>query len=370
MSIFSDKKLAQLQQKKPKNKKHRILVVDDEKNNLDIIEGLLGEDYDVVVANDGVQALKLINEDAHPERFHLIISDQRMPALTGIDFLAKTIPIIPSTKRIILTAFTDVNVIVDAINKGHIYKFILKPYDRDDMRLTVQRAIETFELEESNKQLLHELRSSNVNLEIKVEQRTNELQSALDKQSELNEVILINSAELKEANEQLSYYANTDALTDMHNRRHFIESSELELSRAQRSKTDVTIMMLDIDHFKKVNDTYGHAAGDEALKKVASVFRHSLRLHDIVGRIGGEEFAILLSDANSEGAFGLAERIRKSVAALCFECEGKSFSISVSIGITQIAANEKIIEHALKRADKALYQSKNNGRNQVTIDQA
>ena len=110
----------------------------------------MSNDYDILTAKDGQEALELIQKDDNLERIHLIISDQRMPHLTGVEFLEKTISTIPRTIRIILTGFTDIEAIIDSVNRACIYKYINKPYDNQDMRLTIKRAIETFELEERN----------------------------------------------------------------------------------------------------------------------------------------------------------------------------------------------------------------------------
>ncbi|MBF0286502.1 MAG: hybrid sensor histidine kinase/response regulator [SAR324 cluster bacterium] len=139
--------LAKLKGKEKKHKAHTILLVDDEKPNLEVLRPILEEDYHVLVAGNGKEALELIQKSECLNSIHLIISDQRMPAMDGITFLAQTIPIIPKTKRIILTAYSDVEVIIKAVNQAQIYKFLLKPIDLEDLRLTVQRALEAYDLE-------------------------------------------------------------------------------------------------------------------------------------------------------------------------------------------------------------------------------
>ena len=145
MAIFSKEAL----KAKPKKnlQTHTILIVDDEENNLLALTELLSKDYEILTAKDGQEALEFIQKDDNPERIHLIISDQRMPRLTGVEFLEKTVSTIPRTIRIILTGFTDIEAIIDSINRACIYKYINKPYDNQDMRVTIKRAIEAFELE-------------------------------------------------------------------------------------------------------------------------------------------------------------------------------------------------------------------------------
>lgn len=149
MGFFSDKKLEKLNRVESSKKKHTILIVDDEINNLTVMKGLLSHDYHTLVANSGLEALELIQKEDTPE-IHMIISDQKMPGLTGVEFLQQTIAIIPKTIRIILTAYTDVEDIIAAINNGQIYKFIVKPFERDDLKLTVKRALETYDLKDEN----------------------------------------------------------------------------------------------------------------------------------------------------------------------------------------------------------------------------
>lgn len=159
MAIFSKEAL----KAKPKKtlQTHTILIVDDEENNLLALTELLSKDYEILTAKDGQEALEYIQKDDNPERIHLIISDQRMPRLTGVEFLEKTVATIPRTIRIILTGFTDIEAIIDSINRACIYKYINKPYDNQDMRVTIKRAIEAFELEERNALLIDDLNKTN-----------------------------------------------------------------------------------------------------------------------------------------------------------------------------------------------------------------
>lgn len=157
MALFSKaklKKLSQEHQEPPTPKKHTLLLVDDEEPNLLALVDILKEDYTILTAKDGQEALELVQKDPTPTRIHLIISDQRMPKMSGIEFLKHTRSIIPKTIRIILTGFTDINAIIDSINEGNIYKFITKPYEPKELKVTIQRALESFELEQKNQKLM------------------------------------------------------------------------------------------------------------------------------------------------------------------------------------------------------------------------
>lgn len=180
MALFSKKALINQELKaKQHRKEHTILIVDDEEHNLLTLSDLLGEEYEVLTAQSGKDALGVINNCEDPDRIHLIISDQRMPEMQGVDFLAKTIPILPKTIRMILTGFTDVEAMISSINEANIYRFVLKPFNQEDMLLTVRRALETYQLEMDNLNLVEKLKESNTNLEKKVEERTAELKKTL-----------------------------------------------------------------------------------------------------------------------------------------------------------------------------------------------
>lgn len=189
MGIFNENKFSQIKKDQAKAKKHTILIVDDESANLSSIEMVLNKHYNLITAKDGQDALKLINADNNPERIHLIISDQRMPNLSGVDFLKATIPIIPRTIRMILTGFTDVDTIIDSINDGQIYKFITKPIDPQDLLVTVRRGLEAYELEAKNVELIESLRELNASLEQKVEERTRDLEQSRQKLAIKNEIM-------------------------------------------------------------------------------------------------------------------------------------------------------------------------------------
>ncbi len=166
--------------------------------------------------------------------------------------------------------------------------------------------------------------------------------------------------------EELRCLASTDPLTGVSNRRAFFEASERELKRAARYGRPVALMMLDIDHFKKVNDTHGHKAGDVVLKAFADCCHEGLRGQDLLGRLGGEEFAILAPECDAEAAAGVSERFRQSLARLRVSVEGLTdpISFTVSIGLIDCDPQEPI-DHLLDKADKALYEAKRTGRNRV-----
>lgn len=174
--------------------------------------------------------------------------------------------------------------------------------------------------------------------------------------------------ERKRMEEELQNLATTDSLTGLSNRRSFLGRLDQETTRLQRFKEPrAALLMLDLDHFKQVNDTYGHAAGDKVLRSFAAVVHDSLRKTDQAGRLGGEEFAVLLFGTEERGAWEFAERLREQVASKDIPYDGGTLNISVSIGVTVITSDDATADAPMLRADEALYRAKANGRNRVEM---
>tara|TARA_R110000737_G_scaffold13690_2_gene29588 strand:+ start:2172 stop:3452 length:1281 start_codon:yes stop_codon:yes gene_type:complete len=172
--------------------------------------------------------------------------------------------------------------------------------------------------------------------------------------------------ELFKLKEQFKQLANTDPLTNLYNRRFFTEQAEKEYHRAKRYSLSMTLISIDIDHFKSINDNFGHPAGDQVLIEVANHLKASLRQSDILARIGGEEFSILLPETSAKSAMVFAERIREEQSKLKVigDWQG-AIKLSVSIGVSSFLSSDKAFDAIFSRADKALYQAKNFSRNKV-----
>lgn len=172
-------------------------------------------------------------------------------------------------------------------------------------------------------------------------------------------------SQLREFNLQLELMAHTDPLTGANNRRYFMELLNMELNRSSRNNHVFCVLMLDIDHFKFVNDTYGHAAGDEALRSLHQVLLKSeLRSIDFFGRLGGEEFAIVLPDTDINGAAIVAEKVRINIEKTAVHFQDRVFYITASIGISEYTSGDDE-DTLLQRADHAMYHAKESGRNRV-----
>jgi diguanylate cyclase (GGDEF)-like protein len=166
----------------------------------------------------------------------------------------------------------------------------------------------------------------------------------------------------------MRHMAEIDSLTELWNRRHFLAEAEQQIAAAQADGTPLALLMIDIDHFKRINDTYGHASGDTALRLLAATLKDFTRKDDCVARLGGEEFAVLLPGAARTVARGIAERFREQVARLVIlDGEGRRFSFTVSVGLGEVQAADAKPEDLMARADAALYAAKRGGRNRVEL---
>jgi diguanylate cyclase (GGDEF)-like protein len=165
---------------------------------------------------------------------------------------------------------------------------------------------------------------------------------------------------------ELENAAYIDGLTGLYNRKHFFELANADVERAQRLNQTIYTAMLDLDFFKKVNDTYGHSAGDMVLKTTAGVIRQTIRAYDLLCRYGGEEFALLILDLEANQAFNLVERIRENIESTIINYEGLEIKITCSIGLANFLRTDTL-ESSIKKSDEALYAAKNSGRNQVKM---
>lgn len=163
---------------------------------------------------------------------------------------------------------------------------------------------------------------------------------------------------------ELRQLATTDSLTGAWNRRHFLELATKEVNRSRRYGRPLAVMLIDIDNFKRINDTLGHSAGDQVLIRLARILRRTLRKPDAFGRLGGDEFAVLAPELDEDAARQMAERLREAMEVTL---PGADFAVTISIGVATWNDHDETIEPAMHRADQALYQSKQEGRNRVAL---
>lgn len=211
-------------------------------------------------------------------------------------------------------------------------------------------------------QMLQEANEELGRLNLSYEQLVIELKEAKDKSEQL-------SSELKVANNRLNSLVYIDALTDLYNHRYFHESLNNELLRAQRYNSVISLIIFDIDHFKKVNDSYGHPAGDKVLSNIATTIKNTVRPSDIVARYGGEEFAVILPETDFTGVKVFAARLRRCVEGVTTQAGNHQIKVTISVGGTTFYPDKHICDKNLlfKIADQALYMAKETGRNRITI---
>ena len=193
------------------------------------------------------------------------------------------------------------------------------------------------------------------------------LEDLHNRNRQLEALIESRTRELEDANRRLEKLSRMDGLTGIANRRSFDRMLAQEWSRAQRASAPLSLIMLDVDHFKHFNDHYGHPAGDKVIQLVAEVVREVIRESDIAGRYGGEEFVVLLPDVDKIGARLFAERLRQLVEALVVDYEGQEIRFTISLGVADLGQRTQDHQQLIDWADRALYQSKHGGRNQVSV---
>ncbi|HEY7423229.1 MAG TPA: diguanylate cyclase [Gemmataceae bacterium] len=323
-----------------------LLVVDDELYILPTLTALLGVEFDVLAA-DSVEAA----QDVFARQpIDLILTDQKMPRQTGIQLLEWVHEHHPRTVRLLMTGYAELEDAVNAINRGHVYYYLLKPWRTEELLQILRNAAEKCLLERSRDQLLEQLRQLNSELEKRVAERTQALQDA-------NHL-------LEQRARELERLALTDPLTGLFNRRAMEELARFELKRHTRYPHALTIGLIDIDRFKDINTQYLLPGGDEALKGLARILTHSLREVDSVGRIGGDEFLIIARETNQEGATRLAERIRATVAETPIPYGPHTIRLSVSVSFAVADANVPADFDSIYRlAAGAIKDAKDSGRN-------
>ncbi len=269
-------------------------------------------------AADGLDGVKELLE----RRADLVICDLEMPRMDGFKFISllASRAELSDIPTILLTGREDREMKIRGLEQGAV-DYVTKPFDEGELIARV-----------------------------KVQQKIKKLQD-----------------DLKRTNELLLEISNTDPLTGLYNRRYLMENLDKEFQRVRRKESELALIIIDLDHFKSINDTYGHQQGDEVLVEVALQMQKHLRSYDIAARYGGEEFVAVLPESSKEEAMHVAERLRASVEALGFSGDsGQHIVVTISLGVA-VFPSPKVdcIDSLIRQADEALYRAKRNGRNQV-----
>jgi len=312
----------------------RILVADDEESLRDVVSQVLQEDgHEVTTAESGEAAF----EEFLKKPFPLLITDIRMGGMDGLELLKKVKDLHPGSQVVIMTSHASLDSAISAMQSG-AYDYLIKPFEDLDLISTVAaRAIEKIRLIDENRELVKTLKKNN--------------------------------EELERMNNILSDLALRDGLTGLFNHRYFQEALAKELTRSRRHARAVSLIFMDVDYFKKYNDTHGHQEGDKLLLALAKLMKNRLRATDIVARYGGEEFVAILPETIKINAVKVAEELRDVIAGNSFP-GGESQPLgrlTVSIGVTGFPDDGDDGATLIQLADKALYRAKQKGRNAVCV---
>ena len=310
----------------------RILVVDDEEGLRNMIsQVLLGDGHQVTTAASGEAALEVFQQDPFPT----VVTDIIMDKMTGLDLLQEVRSLDPDTQVVVMTSNASLETATEALRSG-AYDYLTKPFEDLDLITTVvNRAVEKAQLIRENRRMVDRLKE--------------------------------NAKELERLNQKLRDIAIRDGLTGLFNRRHFHETLELELVRCRRHHRTFSLIFIDLDHFKHYNDTFGHPAGDDLLKKLAELMKEQVQSTTVAARYGGEEFILLVPETDKRGTRVCAERLRKYIEGYPFK-RGEAQpagKLTLSIGISTFPEDGTDSETLISRADQALYRAKESGRNRV-----
>jgi diguanylate cyclase (GGDEF)-like protein len=393
--------------------KAKILVVDDDPNLRKTLSDILRiKGYDTAVAGTGAEAVAATERDA----FSLALIDLMLPDMPGLDVMARIKAISPLTEAIILTGHASMDTAIEATRQG-AYSYLLKPYQMDDLLRNIQHGVERQQAQEEILRLAsfprlhpspvieldaggmvsyanpaaetlfpdlgamglsHPLlsgltgpidnllkggRQEEIRYEAEVGEAAYELHIYDVRDARLIRIYVTDITQRKRNEAEIHLLATTDSLTGVANRSDFTRVLVAEMDRARRYGTPLSLIMYDLDHFKRVNDSFGHDTGDDVLRSVTDVVTTHIRVVDVAARWGGEEFMVLMPQSDLEAARITAEKLRQAIEAHRFD---KAGTVTVSFGVTTFVPQDDV-NSLLKRVDDALYRAKDKGRNRVEI---
>jgi diguanylate cyclase (GGDEF)-like protein len=388
-----------------------ILVVDDDPNLRRTLADILKvKGYDTTVAATGAEAIAATEQRS----FDLALIDLMLPDMPGLDVMARIKAISPLTEAVILTGHASMDTAIEATRRG-AYSYLLKPYQMDDLLQIIRHGVERQQAQEEIRRLasfpqlhpnpvieldaagavtyanpaaekqfpeldamglshpllkklaaqLADLRQNRRQEEICVEaevgRATYELHISYVDDVGLVRIYVTDITQRKRNEAEIHLLATTDSLTGIANRREFSRILASEVDRATRYGTPLSLIMYDLDHFKRVNDSFGHDVGDEVLRAVTEVVQENIRSVDVAARWGGEEFMVLMPQSDLAAARSAAEKLRQAIEQHRYERIG---TVTVSLGVAALGPLDNA-NMLLKRVDDALYLAKENGRNRV-----
>ncbi len=287
---------------------YKILFVDDNLESLISLQSKLSKNFNIEFANHAHEAINIIKSNEN--EFAVVISDIIMPDINGIELLKQIRKISPNTIPILITGKPCLDMTIDAINQIGVYKYITKPIKFDSLKKCIEDGIRQY----------------------------------------------VTMLEMK-------HKSIRDSLTKLFNHMHILQILEKEIAKSKRYKSKLSILLLDLDYFKEVNDTFGHRVGDRVLTGLSANLIKNIRNIDYAGRYGGDEFLIIFPNTDINMALNISERIRTNIEKL--KWENNTIRITISGGLVELK-NEEVNDFIIK-ADKILYKAKANGRNRIEL---
>jgi diguanylate cyclase (GGDEF)-like protein len=337
-----------------------VLCVDDDPDVLGALRAQLDADLagkagilTASSAEDALARVELLGQTG--ATITVVIADQTLIGMSGVALLEQLRERTPHTMRMLLTGAEGGAQVAALLSRASAHAFVGKPWSREDLVLTVRNLLEQARLSDENRRLVATLSAKN--------------QALLALNRELEAKVAARTRDLADANSRLSQLAVTDGLTGLYNHRYFYERLALEVERSQRNGLPLSLLMIDVDHFKQYNDRLGHPAGDEVLKTISRMLGDGRRANDIVCRYGGEEFVVLLVETSRFEAAKIAERLRHKISTHAFaEASAQPLGrLSVSIGVATSPDDGSDGATLVRAADQAMYAAKNAGRDLVVI---
>ncbi|OGT03875.1 MAG: diguanylate cyclase [Gallionellales bacterium RBG_16_57_15] len=317
-----------------------LLLVDDEEDISAALARLLRPDgYTILRARSGKEGLELL---AQHHEVGVIVSDQRMPEMTGVEFLSRAKELYPKTVRMVLSGYADLNSVTEAINRGAIYKFLTKPWNNDTLCANVLEAFTHHELVLKKERLMQEIQSAN---------------------DLLAQVNLEWAAAAEQRDRQIERISHYDSLTGLPNRSLFLDRLEQELAHAQRDERLAAVIFINLDRFKQVNDSFGHPVGDQLLQTVAERLSGQMRAGDTVARMEGDEFGFVLAGLRDvRDASEVAQKVLDDLAHNAISVGNDEVYVTASIGISIYPFDGMGSSALMKNADAALHHAKSEGK--------
>lgn len=306
----------------------RILLVDDEPFVLSGYRRGLGRQYDLDTAGSGAEALDKFRQQSEP--YAVVVSDMRMPEMDGVELLRQLSESHPNTVRIMLTGNAEQAAAIEAVNRGHVFKFLTKPCSSADLKQALEEALQHYRNEQQKEK------------------------------SSRHDALAVQHLSAK-----LSHQSRHDILTGLANRHAFESRLAAALESARKEARGHLLCFIDIDHFHHINETCGTTAGDELLRQLGSLLSHHRRSGDITARLGSDQFGLLLEDCSLEDGQAIIGKLHHEMKEFRFHWEEQSYDLSVSIGLLPVNSESESVPALFSAVETACNVAKDQGRNRI-----